>query len=220
MTVPAQGLRQNSLGASRRRWFSGRPARLAYIAITGLLIVGAFVIGGLVFFSASSQDRIALEKSTDIARAVLNARQRDLAKVNHDYAWWADAVQNLVDHPDAAWAGDNIGQPLFDTFGITGAFVFNDTNHAVMGFLSGVPTTLDPRARITGGLEKLIAEARRNSGSESIPQSGLLMVDGRPQLASAAMISYTEFQSRWQGGKVPHVLVFLRALDMDYLKGI
>jgi PAS domain S-box-containing protein len=211
---------QNIAGASPWRAFVADRARQAYLAVATLLVVGAFVIGALIFFSASGQDRIALEKSTDIARAILNARQRDLGKVNHDYAWWADAVQNLVDKPDTQWAADNIGQPLDDTFGITGAFVFDPANRPVTGFLDGAATTLDPGAHITGGLDKLIATARANLGKESIPQTAILMMDGAPQLASAAMISYTEFQSRWQAGKVPHVMVFLRALDGAYLKGI
>jgi PAS domain S-box-containing protein len=218
--MEAEKIRRRLRGFARWHWFINDPTRQAYVAITTLLVVGAFVIGGLIFLNASGQDRIALEKSTELARAVLEARERDLAKVNHDYAWWADAVQNLVDHPDPAWAGDNIGQPLFDTFGVTGAFVFDDANRLVMGFSDGAPTTIDPLAQAPAGLDRLIAAARAKPALESAPQSGFVLVGGRPQLASAAMISYTEFQSRWQSGKVPHVLVFLRALDDQYLKAI
>jgi PAS domain S-box-containing protein len=218
VALDARRLRLRSL--AWWHWFFRDPARQAYVAITILLLVGAVVIGGLIFLSASGQDQISLQKSTDLARAVLDARQRDLAKVNHDYAWWADAVQNLIDHPDPAWAGENIGQPLFDTFGITGAFVFDSANHPVFSFLNGEPGTVNPLAQATRGLEKLIAAARATPAQESTPRSGLVTFDGRPQLAAAAMISYTEFQSRWQSGKIPYVLVFLRALDDDYLKGI
>ncbi len=207
-------------GSATWRWFARDSPRQAYIAITSLLLLGAIIIGALIFISASSQDQIALQKSTDLARAVLEARLRDLAKTNHDYSWWADAVQNLVDKPDAGWAGDNIGEPLTDTFGITGAFVYDADNHTVFSFVNGAPAEANPLMAADPSLDKLIAAARQNPDQESVPQSALVEVQGRPQLASAAMISYTQFRSRWQNGKVPYVLVFLRALDDGYLKGI
>jgi PAS domain S-box-containing protein len=202
------------------RWVIRDAPRQAYLAITSLLILGALVIGGVIFFSASGQDNIARQKSTDLARAVIEARQRDLAKTNHDYAWWADAVQNLVDKPDAGWAGDNIGQPLFDTFGITSAFVYDASNRVVFAFQNGAPVKIDPMGEAKASLDKLLAAARANPGEESVAQTGILMFGDQPQLASAAMISYTEYRARWQSGQVPYVLVFLRALDPDYLKGI
>jgi PAS domain S-box-containing protein len=207
-------------GFATWRWFASDSPRQAYIAITSLLLLGALIIGALIFISASSQDHIAQQKSTDLARAVMEARLRDLAKTNHDYSWWADAVQNLVDKPDAGWAGDNIGEPLTDTFGITGAFVYDADNHTVFSFVNGAPAEANPLLPANPSLDKLIAEARQNPDQESVPQSALVDVQGRPQLASAAMISYTQFRSRWQNGKVPYVLVFLRALDDDYLKAI
>jgi PAS domain S-box-containing protein len=207
-------------GSATWRWFARDSPRQAYIAITSLLLLGALIVGALLFISASGQDQIALQKSSDLARAVMEARLRDLAKTNHDYSWWADAVQNLVDKPDAAWANDNIGEPLSDTFGITGAFVYDADNHALFSFVNGAPVPADALLPANPSLEKLIAAARQNPDQESIPQSALVYAQGRPQLASAAMISYTQFRSRWQNGKVPYVLVFLRALDDDYLKGI
>ena len=150
------------------RWVIRDAPRQAYLAITSLLILGALVIGGVIFFSASGQDNIARQKSTDLARAVIEARQRDLAKTNHDYSWWADAVQNLVDKPDAGWAGDNIGQPLFDTFGITGAFVYDAANRAVFAFQNGAPVKIDPMGEAKAGLDKLLAAARANPGEESV----------------------------------------------------
>src|SRR5439155_18980454 len=106
------------------------------------------------------------------------------------------------------------------TFGITGAFVFDEAGRPVFGFLQGTAASVDPRSRLTGGLVRLVAAAQFSMSQESAPVYGLLMMDGRPQLVSAAMWSYTEFQARWQSDKIPHVLVFLRALDADYLKGI
>ena len=207
-------------GSAIWRWFARDSPRQAYIAITSLLLLGALIIGALLFVSASGQDQIALQKSTDLARAVMDARLRDLAKTNHDYSWWADAVQNLVDKPDADWASENIGGPLSDTFGITGAFVYDADNHTVFSFVNGAPAQANPLVPANPSLEKLIAAARQNPDQESVSQSALVSVQGRPQLASAAMISYTQFRSRWQNGKPASVLVFLRALDDDYLKGI
>ena len=165
-----QERRRDGAGLSRWRAFITDPARQAYLAVATLLIVGAFVIGGLIIFSARGQDRVALEKSTDLANAILSARQRDIGKINHDYSWWSDSVANLVDHLNAPWAADNIGQPLTDTYGISGAFVFDEKNRPVVGFLDGAPTTIDPRTHVTGGLEKLIAAARAGSDKESIPK--------------------------------------------------
>ena len=202
------------------RWVNIDAPRQAYVAITSLLLVGSLVIGGVIFLTADTQDQIARRKSTDLAKAVIGARERDLAKTNHDYAWWADSVTNLVDKPDAGWAGDNIGQPLFDTFGISGAFVYDAANRAVFAFQDGVPVKTDPMGESKASLEALLAAARAKPGEESIPQTGIVMFLGQPQLASAAMISYTDFRSRWQSGQVPYVLVFLRSLDPDYLKGL
>ncbi len=202
------------------RWVNIDAPRQAYVAITSLLILGSLVIGGVIFLTADTQDQIARRKSTDLAKAVIDARERDLAKTNHDYAWWADAVTNLVDKPDAGWAGDNIGQPLFDTFGISGAFVYDAANKAVFAFQDGVPVKTDPMGESRASLEALVSAARAKPGEESVSRTGIIMFLGQPQLASAAMISYTDFRSRYQSGQVPSVLVFLRALDPDYLKGL
>ena len=40
-------------GSSRWRWIVGEPPRGAYVAMSALLLVGAVVIGGLIFLSAS-----------------------------------------------------------------------------------------------------------------------------------------------------------------------
>jgi len=207
-------------GFAAWRWIVADVPRRAFLAMTFLMILGALVIGGVIFISASGQDQATRQKSTDLAHAVIDARQRDIAKTNHDYAWWADAVESLVDKPDPQWAADNIGEPLFDTFGITGAFVYDAANHPTFTFIDGQPAKVDPMSEAKEGLEKLIAAARANPGEESVPQTGVVMFQGQPQLASAAMISYTQYRSRWQNGQVPYVLVFMRALDADYLSGI
>src|SRR5262249_34755979 len=104
--------------------------------------------------------------------------------------------------------------------GITGAFVYDASNHPVFAFVNGEPVKIDPIGEAKASLEKLIAAARANPGEESVPQASVVMFQGRPQLASAAMISYAEYRARWQNGHVPFVLVFLRAVDADYLSSI
>src|SRR5215475_3722081 len=89
-------------GLSGGRWWA--------LPMLGLLIVGAFVVGGLILMAARGQDRIAADKSVALVNALLRDHAGDLARTAKDYAVWTEAYQNLVEKPDATWADSNIGK--------------------------------------------------------------------------------------------------------------
>src|SRR5436190_1637726 len=181
--------------------------------LLGLLFVGAVVVAGLILFAAQSQDRIAAEKSIALVRAMIATEERDLARAAESLASSAEAYRNLALQPDAGWATATLGEPLRQTFGVTGAFVVDGGGKTVFAVVDGRPVDTDLLARSKGDLGRLIATARTTPAGDPAPASGLAMIDGRPQLVAAqAIMARTAAGSQHTPGPA-NVLVLTRRLD-------
>jgi signal transduction histidine kinase len=181
--------------------------------LLGLLFVGAVVVAGLILFAAESQDRIAAEKSVALVQAMIATEERDLARAAESLSSSADAERNLALQPDAGWAAATLGEPLRQTFGVTGAFVVDGGDKTVFAVIDGRLASADLLARSKGDLGRLIAIARTAPTGDLAPASGLAMIDGQPQLVAARAIATRPAAGGPDAPGSSSVLVLTRRLD-------
>src|SRR6202008_2683997 len=136
------------------------PGRWGTVPLLGLLLVGAIVVAGLILFAARSQDRIAAEQSVALVQAMIATEERDLARRGESLVGSPEAYRNLALQPDAAWVLAALGEPLRQTFGVTGAFVVDGGDKTVFAVTDDRPATADLLALSAGDLGRLIAMAR------------------------------------------------------------
>jgi len=179
-----------------------------------LLLVGATVLATVLLAAAHHLNRTAAVRSAETVRALIADKESHLAKTTGDYAWWDDAVEHLARHPDAEWAKDNIGGWLRDTMGVTGSFVLDGEDRLLFSlFADGA--SVPPIERWTGGLGRLIGEARQAPVDGTAPASGLLSIDGRVHIVAVAALTPFEDPASWQGPR--HLLGIVQAFDARLL---
>ncbi len=193
------------------------------LIVVALLLIGALAVGTLTIVAARGQDRIALDKSIKLTQAMLGARLRDLARQNVDYAYWDDAMTYIVEELDQAWADDALGPYLAEVFGVTAAIVVGADNTASLAYIHGEQAEIDPERIYATGLFNLVEHARANAAAGFAPEDGPMPItgvidfDGIPHLISATAISYATPGRKPSRDEPASVLIYLRALDADYL---
>ena len=185
----------------------------------GALGIGAALIVGLIIAAARGENTLARERSVELARAVLTAEMRDLVRVSKDHAWWDEAVDRLVERPDAAWAEANIGHGPHRTFGITESFVLDAQDRLLYHFRYGKPVPIGSRARPPSGFAGLIEEARHAPQAGPIAVSAMVLANDTVQMAAIAAIAPANAGGR-APDREPHLLVFAKALDSPWLARI
>jgi signal transduction histidine kinase len=164
-------------------------AQRAGAALLALLLIGGALVVALIISAARGQDRIAAEKSVELVRVALEIRERNTALSVKDYAWWTEAVRNLVDTPDAAWAYGHIGPTSYDSIGMKLVTVIDAAGHQTFTFIKGEAAEFDIMSPEAIGLQPLIAGARAAPPLEPVPATGIIKVGD--QLFSVALAALT-----------------------------
>lgn len=195
-------------------------AQRAGAGLVLLLLIGMALVIGLIVSAARSQDRLAAEKSIELVRAALAMRQANTAVSVKDYAWWTEAVRNLVDAPDAGWAQDHIGRTTYESIGVTLVAVIDAAGGQTFTFVRGQLAELDLSASNTIGLGSIVAAARAAPPLEPVPVTGFVRIgQGVYSVAGAALTVAQEDQLN-PAEKPRGVLLFGRVLDAAAIDGI
>lgn len=195
-------------------------AQRAGAAVVLLLLIGIGLVVALILSAARGQDRIAAEKSIELVRAALAMRQANTAVSVKDYAWWTDAVRNLVDVPDAAWAYEHIGHTTFNSIGVTLVVVVDANDQQTFTFFRGEPAQIDLSPAIAVGLKTLIVAARAAPLSEPVPITGFVKIGDQVYSASVAALTVALPEELRPDEKPRGVLVFGRLLDNDAVAAV
>jgi signal transduction histidine kinase len=188
-------------------------AQRAGVALLALLVVGGALVVGLIISAARGQDRIAAEKSVELVRVALDIRARNTALTVKDYAWWTEAVRNLVDTPDAAWAYGHIGPTSYDSIGMKLVTVIDAAGHQTFTFIQGEAGEFDIMSPEAVGLQPLIAEARAASPLEPIPATGLIKIGDQVFAVALAALTVAKGDPLLPDEKPRSLLLFGRPLD-------
>ncbi len=213
--------RQNS---ARRLPFEGRSGERIgqYIGVlASLLVVSLAITLGLVFWSAKTQDSIAVESSRSLAETALTLRKGNLQSTLIDYTYWDEAYENTSKAFSLSWFAENYGDYpyLTDTFGITSTYVVLPGNrvlaHTQDAELHSAPESLE-LADQTIGLIQLIEGARRTVDNEFPAVSGLVKMDGRLYIAAARIVHPHTDELMEAAGVTPEngtIVVFMAPFD-------
>ncbi|HJO74567.1 MAG TPA: ATP-binding protein [Rhodospirillales bacterium] len=178
-------------------------------SFAAVIVVSIALIAGITLFTSRSQDRIAAEESIHLTKSVVAAITRRLADQTLDYAYWEQAVDNLVTTLDLDWADNNVGIYMHETFGITSSFVLDGANRPLYGMIEGKRHVLDPLDMFPVGLKKLLDRARAASlTTVPFPVTGFVKSGETVHIASVSLLAHTE-----KPIVTDMVLIFTRALD-------
>src|SRR5918996_4737 len=190
------------------------------VPIALLVMLSMALVVGFIWFSARTQDEVALRQSIE---TVSDAVSRQLAKVGlaaKDYTWWDEAVANLDVALNEDWADDNVGFYIHHVHGYELSLVIDREDRTIYEQLDGErQPDLDAFDVLTPELHRLVAEARATSIVEPEPATGFLPFGDGLVLVGASAVTPQE------PGEVPIdarrvVLVYAKKLTPELLESI
>lgn len=188
-----------------------------------IFIISVIILFGLTVFSVRSLDNVSEEKSVHLAKSVLADIEQKLMAQNFDYAFWDQAVDNLVYAYDPAWADVNIGHYLYETFGVDVSYVINDIGEITYVSMEGEHVADMPGSNFMSGNKPLIARAKSETARDEVPVpiSGFVLDNDQLYFASATRL--TTYQT--VGGEdineaTDSVLVLMKALNDEQLANL
>lgn len=190
--------------------------------VVALMVVAIALVGVTIGLAAIELDRAVVAGSQRLADASLQSLRREIALWVKDYAFWGATMENVVESPDPGWTAVNLGQYIFDNFGMS-ATIAVDAGNRVIHFAADAgrpPPEPGFAAAAVAALAPLIAEARAAPLHEPAGVSGFADLAGTVLVAGAAAITperprATDLQ--------PHprpVLLFVRLLDQPTLAAL
>ena len=196
----------------------GRFSRRIVFPMASMVIVAILLVLAFVMISASRQNGIAVESSTQLAQTALRVKHREIARNLKDYAVWEDAYRNLHLALDLEWAATdgNVGANIFKGLGYEMAFVIDPRKRTVYSVIAGEPQTVDAFTLIPSGLDELL----QRGAAEAEPAVGLLRSGADILLVAATAILPP---SLGQAALTPgerSVLIFVKKLDTAFLSRI
>ncbi len=187
-----------------------------------LLCLSILAIGGVIVAAARSQDASAARQANRTVEASLSLAAQRLLATAGDYANWDEAVDALTGGdpgavPDPAWVAANIGPTLFDSFGITGVLLIDDSGKVRLAVSDGETLTVPEGMAMPPQVPALARAAAAAPAGTRGQASGLVGTPGFAHLAAAADLRREITSERPERGAV---LVFLRRLDEALLSEI
>jgi sensor domain CHASE-containing protein len=152
ITVPFGSIRAGNATVPKHiNASSGKLLQTVIVPIAALVALAMGVVVAFIWFSASTQDRIAFEKSVEAVQTAIERRQGAIGANVTDYAWWNDAVEHLDLSLDEAWADINIGAYQYETYEIELSLVVDRSNRTIFVRLDGEPAEIDAFQILPGG---------------------------------------------------------------------
>lgn len=183
--------------------------------VVALMVVAIALVGVTIGLAAIELDRAMVAGSQRLADSSLRTLRREIALWAKDYAFWGATVENVVVSRDPDWTATNLGQYIFDSFGMTATIAIDAEDRVIHFAADATRPVPDPgfaRAAVTA-LAPLIAEARAAPLREPTGVSGFAEVAGAVLVAGAAAITP---ERPTAADLEPHsrpVLLFVRVLD-------
>jgi diguanylate cyclase (GGDEF)-like protein/PAS domain S-box-containing protein len=167
-----------------------------------------------IAYTAARQSRDVQEQAAGAIRHALETKAEEVARTTQDYAWWNDAVRNLDLGFDLAWADNNIGRYIHETFGYDATFVIGRDDRTRYAVINGEGRIADA-SQLAPGIERLVLQARAIPNDQPGAASTYLILDGQVAIFAASPITpeVTDPVERPEGARP--VLVYAQRLDRD-----
>jgi diguanylate cyclase (GGDEF)-like protein/PAS domain S-box-containing protein len=182
------------------------------VVVLVALIIGLAAV--TLVGSARHLDEQAAARQRGLAAGVLAAAERSVGKTVRDYAWWDEAVEALHGPVDRPWADENLaGEYARENFGFAFGFAIAPDGRTSYLARDGEPVEADVGDMFAGGLDRLVAEARRVA-NVPYPAVGLLRSeDGWALVGVSALMD----EDSEVGGEIPLADVDVPRTDLSVL---
>ncbi len=199
---------------------SGKLIRQVIIPIAVLVAVAMSVVVGFIWFSAKTQDRIALQKSIESVENTVTRKAQQIGLVAKDYGWWNDTFQHMVLSLDLAWADLGIGFYVYENHGYEMSFVVNGQNRTVYASNEDQRADLDAFTTLGHGLAGIVETARAAPREKPEPVFGILTAPDGVVLVGASAIAPEE-NSDFELPPGPRsVLIYAKRVDQPFLDSV
>ena len=183
-----------------------------------LMAISLAVLVGLMAVNATTEDETARRQSINTVSNNLQLRENQVGRVAKDYAWWNDAVRHLHVEIDPDWADTNVAGYIYETHGFNLSLVVDADGGTAYGAIEGERAPPEAMPTISGGIDELVAAARRSSAEEPDYQTGLIVVDGAAALVGASAITPEELGDITLPPGERSVIVFIKRLDRSFFQ--
>ena len=195
---------------------------------TGLiLLLLAAVVGGILHFSTSRSDAIALERQARLARIAVDQSLSAIARDQEASTYWDDAVLRTRQRPlDLEWIDNNLGIWFHTYYRHDETYLLDPEGRAIYAMQYGARATNRSFARLSGQVAPMALRLRQllrngylaseGAAGKTIGVAGVVRVANRPAYVSIKpIVSETGDVPQRAGSEYLHVSV--RYLDGDFL---
>ena len=194
--------------------------RKRQIVIPFLLLIFISLIagGGYAYLTTKALDNQEIRQKQHLAKSALVFQLEMLRNWSYDYAVWDETIANVVKSLDRDWANNNIGQYLYDSFGIDQSYAVDADDHTVIAYREGeeLPAA-DLLKDFSPEIKILLQKTRASSPQDPEPASGIFLQSGKILLVSASVITPENPGSEVRSDLPRPALVLVRALSEDLL---
>ena len=191
-----------------------------------LSFVGMTLLVGTVFTLVRQFDVAARDREQVVVENGVIGRMDEVARKVVTETTWDDAVRNLDNRFDSAWARENIGQFLAQSDGFDESFVLDGRDLPVFAYEGASEVPVAAFARFEPQVLSIVrsvraAEARHGPPSRKprdsvlpppIQASVFAMVDGRPHILTATLVQPDFGEALPSGPRAP---VVVAGMEMD-----
>jgi diguanylate cyclase (GGDEF)-like protein len=195
-----------------------------------ILILLAAVIGGVLQFSTSATDTIALARQNQRVRVAIEESVRRVRIDQEASTYWDDALVRTRHVPlDLEWIDNNLGVWFHTYYHIDEVYLLDSRDRPIyamqdgrrvplasFGHVAGPALSLADELRATLATKRLTSE---QGGERTVGASAMAIVDGRPAFVSLKpFLSETGNIRQPRGSEYVHVAV--RYLDRSFLSNL
>jgi len=193
------------------------------LPVVAVFVISIMMITGLSVFSVRSLDKVSEAKSLHLAKSVFSDIKQKLTDLSFEYAYWDQAVENLVYDLDPVWGDENVGRYLHDVYNVNVSLVLNAANEVTYAAVNGERISDTSLVRTASTLKALVARARAVTGRDELPQtiSGYVRYDDRLYFATAAVLTtYQTIDNEEVNTSTDSILIIMKELNDEVLANL
>jgi len=199
----------------------GKVIHTIILPIALLVAVAMATVVAFIWFSAKRQDEIARLDSIRSVQGALDRHLTHLGRIAKDFAWWNEAVENVVLELDLEWADQGIGFYAYENYGYERSFVVDGQNRTVYGSVESKRIDQDAFSALRFGLDRLVRRARAVAQEKPEPVTGIVQTpDGTVLLVGASAMAPEDGAPFELSDGPKHVLIYTKTLDQVLLDSI
>lgn len=179
-----------------------------------LIMASMATIAAIAYVSFQQLDRVAHDSMRARIAAAFEVEKSRLEDLNREYSFWDQAHERLVAEQDAAWADENIGGYLANTYGIGLSASISRNGRPLLGFNEGKPVSAEHLRRHAQVAKALLLAEWQASKSKLGIVSGYLTVDGDIFMVAVALFLDEQTEQPVGDGSM---LLLAKQIDQEWL---